>query len=203
MRPKKPVAQERELFQARQEQLVLHGAVLDALRIGQLEHRHRFFEVCRDRLLAIDMLAGVDRLGQQRWPRLRGRGVEEDDVVLFRQRLVEVGGPARDIETLCQPFDLVGVAADQDRIRHDAVAIRQQHATLVADRDDRADQMLVESHAAGDPVHDHAEALRRHRLCSCRFFAFGCFNGDSAVHNGCTPVAKPGTVSDPVRRSPP
>src|ERR1700730_17058785 len=99
-------------------------------------------------------------------------------------------------------LELAGIAPDQDRIRHHAVAIGKLDAALVADRDDRADQMLVEPHAAGDPVHDHAEALRRHIACSFRIFAFGCSSGDSAGQSGCMPVAKPGDVSDPVSRSP-
>jgi hypothetical protein len=112
------------------------------------------------------VLAGVDRLGQQRWPCLRGGGIEEDGVLGVGQRLVEVDGPARHIELFCQPFHLVRVAADQNRIGHHAVAIRQLDAAGIADRDDGADQMLVQPHAAGDTVHDHAEALRRHIVCS-------------------------------------
>ena len=185
------VAQERQLLQARQEQLVLHRAVLDALCIGEPQHRHRFFEVGRDRLLAIDMLAGVDRLGQQRRPRLRGRGVEEDGVVLVGQRLVEIGGPALDLEALGQLLDLAGVAADQDRIGHHAVAVRELHAALVADGDDRADQMLVQPHAAGDPVHDHAETFGCHFACSF-ILAFGGSRGFRADQSGCTDVANPG-----------
>ncbi len=168
------VAQELELLQTRQEQLVLHGAVLDAFCGGKPEHRHRFIEVGRDRLFAIDVLAGIDRFRQQRGPRLRGRGIEEDRVIRLKQRLVEVGGPARHIELFCQPLELVGVATHQNRIRHHAVAIVELDTALFADRDDRADQMLVEPHAAGDAVHDHAEALRRHIDCSCRVFVLGC-----------------------------
>ena len=160
------IAQERQLLQAGQEQLVLHRAVLDAFFVGELQDLDSFLEIGRDRLLAIDVLAGIDRLGQQRWTRLRGRGIEEDGVLGVGQRLVEIDGPALHVELLCKPLDLVGIAADQDRIGHHAVAIRQHHAALVADRDDGADQMLVQPHAAGDTVHDHAEALRRHIVCS-------------------------------------
>ena len=53
--------------------------------------------------------------------------------------------------------DLLGVAPDQDRIGHHAVAVRQRDAALVADRQDRAHQVLVEPHASGDAVHDDAE----------------------------------------------
>ncbi|MHC2274589.1 hypothetical protein ACVME8_001200 [Bradyrhizobium diazoefficiens] len=111
-------------------------------------------------------MRGIDGLGQQARPRLRGRGVEEHGVVLVGERRIEVGGPARDVEALCKRLDLLGAAADQDRIGHDAVAVLQADAALVADRDDRADQMLVEPHAAGDAVHDEAEALGGHANCS-------------------------------------
>jgi hypothetical protein len=54
------------------------------------------------------------------------------------------------------------VPTDQDRIGHHRVAVAQRDTALGADRHDRADQMLVHAHAAGDAVHDDAEALLRH-----------------------------------------
>jgi hypothetical protein len=62
------------------------------------------------------VLAGADRLGQQGGAHLRGAGVEEDRVVLVLQRRVEVGAPARDAVRLGQRLDLLGVAADEDRV---------------------------------------------------------------------------------------
>ena len=98
MRPKKPESRRKaELLQAGQEQLVLHRAVLDAFGIGEPQHRDRLVEIGCDRLLAIDVLAGFDRLGQQRRARLRGGGIEEDGVVFVGQRLVEIGRPARHV----------------------------------------------------------------------------------------------------------
>ena len=137
------IAQERQLLQSRQEQLVLHGAVLDALGGCELEHRDGFIEVGRDRFLAVDVLAGADRLHQQRGPCLRGRGVKEDGVVLGTERLLQLRCPARYLVLFGQALDLLGVAADQYRVGHHAVAIGEQHAALIADRDDGADQMLV------------------------------------------------------------
>jgi hypothetical protein len=90
------------------------------------------------------------------------------------QRLVEIGGPARDVELLGEPLDLAGVAADQDRVRHHAIAIGKLDATLLADRNDRANQMLVQPHAAGDPVHDQAETLGRHKASLPR----SCFRSE-------------------------
>jgi hypothetical protein len=36
-------------------------------------------------------------------------------------------GPALDVETLGERFDLAGVTADQDRIRHHAIAVFERH----------------------------------------------------------------------------
>ena len=83
-------------------------------------------------------------------------------VLLVLERLVEVGGPARDAVRLGELLQPVGVAPDQDRIGHHPVAVLQRHAALVADRADRADQVLVHAHAPGDAVHDDAEPLLRH-----------------------------------------
>src|SRR4026208_1326495 len=58
----------------------------------------------------------------------------------------------------------VGAAPDQDRIGHHPVAVLQRHAALVADRTDRADQVLVHAHTSGDAVHDDAETLLGHVL---------------------------------------
>src|SRR5579872_5408471 len=196
------LAQESELLQTRQEQLVLDHAVLEALAVAKLHDRNRFFEIGRGRLFAIDMLAGVERSRQQARAGLRGRGVKEHGVFLVGKRRIEIGGPALDAEALRQRLDLVRVAADQNRIRHHVIAVGEFHAALLPDRDDRTDQMLVETHAAGNTVHDDAEALRRHIVCSCNILAFACWKGCMAGHSGCVAEAKPGAVSDPVRRSP-
>src|SRR5262249_21733557 len=63
------------------------------------------------------------------------------------------------------------VAADENRVGHHPVAVLERDAALGADRENRADQMLVHAHAAGDAVHDDAEPLLRHfnlAFCSCR-----------------------------------
>jgi hypothetical protein len=110
--------------------------VLDALGAGKLEHRDRLIEIGRDRLFAIDVLAGIDCVGQQHGARLRGRGIEENGVARLKQCLVEIGGPALHVELFCKTLELVGIAADQDRIGHHAIAIAEQHATGISDSDD-------------------------------------------------------------------
>ena len=145
------------------------------------------FEVGGDRLLAIDVLAGVDGLGEQRGAHLGGGGIEEDGVVLVGERLVEVGGAARDAVRLGERGELLLVAADQDRIGHDAVAVLERHAALRADGGDGADEVLVGPHAPGDAVHDDAEPLVRPCLSSrgrgdgqLRAVSEGCQTQDAA-----------------------
>src|SRR3546814_5424275 len=62
--------------------------------------------------------------------------------------------------------DVCSSDLNQDRIGHHALAVLQHDAAVVADGDDRPDQMLVHAHAAGDAVHDDAETLHDWK-CSC------------------------------------
>ena len=61
-------------------------------------------------------------------------------------------------------FELLGVAAGQHRLGPDHRAVVEAHAAARADRDDRADEVLVHPHAAGDAVHDDADGATRHCL---------------------------------------
>jgi hypothetical protein len=53
-------------------------------------------------------------------------------------------------------------AADQDRLDLDAVAVAQEDAALLTDREDRPHQVLPVAHPAGGAVHDDADALVCH-----------------------------------------
>src|SRR4029078_1999322 len=86
-----------------------------------------------DRVLAVDVLAGGDRLFEQGWPHLRGCGIEKDLVVLFCHSFFRFGLPALDAGLLRERRRLVCIAADQDRIGHDAVAVRKPDTTLRTD----------------------------------------------------------------------
>ena len=67
-----------------------------------------------------------------------------------------------------QFLDLGGIASDEDRVGHEAHAVLQRHASLLADLQDRADEVLVHAHAPGDAVHDDADSFFRHgALSSC------------------------------------
>src|SRR5688572_18690453 len=62
----------------------------------------------------------------------------------------------------CERLHLRGVAAHEDRIGHDAIAVLERDAALLADLEDRADEVLIHPHAAGDAVHDDADAFLAH-----------------------------------------
>jgi hypothetical protein len=59
------VHEQLELAQPRKEQLVLHDAVAKARRLGLAHEGERVREARSDRLLAIDVLARIDRLGEK------------------------------------------------------------------------------------------------------------------------------------------
>ena len=85
-----------------------------------------------------------------------------------------------------QFLDLGGIASDEDRVGHEAHAILQRHASLLADLQDRADEVLVHAHAPGDAVHDDADSPLRH----CILLIFS--------QSGIAALAKPGQPSDPI-----
>ena len=79
-------------------------------------------------------LPACDRLLEQLGAQLRGRGVEEQRVVLVPSASSRSVVQRVDAVRLGERCELVGVAADQDRIGHHAVAVRQRDAALLADR---------------------------------------------------------------------
>ena len=156
------VAQHPDLAQPRQEKFVLDDAVFQLFRLRELGHGDRLVETVGDRLFAIDVLAGLDRLGQEIGAHLRRRRIEKHFIVAVFQRRVEVGREALDAVLTRQRSDLFRVAADQNGVGHYPVAIGQRHAALLADRNDRTHQVLIESHAPGDAVHHDAEPAGGH-----------------------------------------
>ena len=163
MRPKKPASRSiATLRRPGRNSLSCTTPCLTPRCLAQRRQRDRLVERIGDRFFAIDVLAGVDRTGDEIGPHLRRRGVEEHGVRRVGKRRVEIGARALDAVLPAQRRNFLGVAADQDRIRHHAVAVRQRDSALGADGDDRAHKMLVEAHAAGHAVHDDAEPLRGH-----------------------------------------
>ena len=65
-----------------------------------------------------------------------------------------------------QRGQLVGIPPDQDRFDHDPVTACEPDAAVVADGQDRPDQMLAVAHPAGYPVHDHSNRALCHIVSS-------------------------------------
>src|SRR5581483_6393437 len=162
--PKEPfIPQLLQLQQPGQPQLVLHYTVLDARLLCRRIQALRLSQRGRDRLLAVDVLAGGNRALEQLRPQLRGSGVEEDFIRAVERR-VEIGGPARDAMRTRKLLYLGRIAADQERIGNHARAVLERDAARSSDFQNRADQVLVHAHAPGDAVHDDAEAFFAHRV---------------------------------------
>jgi hypothetical protein len=94
----------------------------------------------------------------------RGAGVEENRVIMVLERRAYVDAVTRYTVPLRNSLDLFQISTDEDRIRHDPIPGAQEHAPLVSDRTNRANQMLVVAHSSGDPVHDQPEPPRWHDL---------------------------------------
>ena len=119
-----------KLLQAGQMDLVLDDAVLESARLRLLQQRVRFRQRRRHRLLAIDVLAGGDRLFDRMPTRCSGRcRIEEDRVLAAR--------PAQHRDRWSSPRspcvratarNAIGIAADQQQARQQAVVPDRQTA---------------------------------------------------------------------------
>ena len=93
--------------------LVLDYAGLQPARLRRAQQREPLLHRRRHRLLAVDVLAGGDRLGQ-RCDALAGRRrVKKDRKIGLGQRRIEIGGPLVSAEALRNAREPLGVAADQ------------------------------------------------------------------------------------------
>jgi hypothetical protein len=158
-RPDQPA----QLDHARQEQLVLHDAVGDAGLAGRAGQPQRPVQRAGHRLLGVDVLAGGDGPGQAVLARAGHLGVEVDLDPRVGQHVVQAGRPARQavlLRDLAQPRL---AAPDQDRLGVHGRAVRQWHAALLPDAEQRPDQMLAVAHPPGDPVHGDVQDLVCHR----------------------------------------
>jgi hypothetical protein len=75
-----------------------------------------------------------------------------------------------------QRLHLGRVAPHEQRIGHEARPVPERDAALLANLENRADEMLVHAHAAGDAVHDDADAPLAH----CSAISFICRQSGSA-----------------------
>src|ERR1035438_6330491 len=175
--------------QARQPQLVLHHTVFDLCAFSQPVKIERRVERLRHRLLAVDVLARGDRLAHRGRAPAGGLRVEIDRVSGIGQRSIEIGGPRHAAALRGDGLQLGWIAAHQQRARHDRLAVAEDHPALLHDGVDGAAQVLVQSHAPGDAVHDDAD-------CVLRAVAHAC--GPLAADWGHAPAGS-GGASTPAR----
>ena len=111
------------------------------------------------------------------------------------QRLLELGGPGEAAAFLRDRFEFGGAAAHQQGLGHDGFAIAERDAALLHDGVERAAQVLVESHAPGDAVHDDADVVNDFlaHVCSVRGQGF-------SVHCGWAPSGSAGTSDSGARQ---
>ena len=162
-------------------------------RLARAVEIERGLEGVGDRLLAVDVLAGGDRLADGGGAAVGGLRVEVDRSSLGSasalSRSVVQGRPPHSFE-IASSFG--GAAAHQQRPRHDGFAVAERDAALLHDGVERAAQVLVQPHASGDAVHDDADVVN-----GLLAHAFGF-----SVHCGWAPAGSAGT-STPARGSVP
>lgn len=118
------IAQHGDLAQPRQEELVLDDTVLDAATLCRSRNRERLLQRLRDRLLAIDMLAGRNRLLKKLDAHLRRTGIEEDRIAGIGKSGLEIGRRLGQTVLAGNRLDLFGIASDKQRLRHQPIAVR-------------------------------------------------------------------------------
>src|SRR5207247_4698999 len=156
------VDQAPELADAGEEELVLHDAMLHPAAVGETQQVERFGRRGRQRLLAVDVLARDDGPPHVVGAEGGQRSVEVDRVRWIREAGVQVGRHALDAVRVGDCPELGLVPTDEDRDGKQPLTARQRYAALLSDGDDRADEMLVQSPAASDAVHDDPDASRGH-----------------------------------------
>ncbi len=117
-------------------------------------------------LLGVDVLARRDGLLDRLDAGRGDLGVEVDVDGVVGEDRVEVGRPLGQTVLLGECLQRVRAAADQDRLGPQHVAVAEIETALLADREDRAHQVLPVSHATRDAVHGDAHCPACHESSS-------------------------------------
>ena len=115
----------------------------------------------RQRLFAVYVLPRRDRLQHILLAQPGRAGIEIDCVLRISRRAPEVGAPTRQPVRLLQSLSTSLRFCPTDRVRHQCAAVVESHAALLADGQDRPDQVLIQPHAPGDAVHDDSHSCAR------------------------------------------
>jgi hypothetical protein len=108
------------------------------------------------------MLAGGDRAQRAFAPPAGRRDIEVDVDRPVRERRGRIRRPGEPAMRGGESRELVRIAPEQHGLGNEAVAVAQWQPAFLADRQDRADQVLVGAEASGDAVHRDAKRSGRH-----------------------------------------
>ena len=108
------------------------------------------------------MLAGGNGLADSVGAATGRLRVEINGVIGIGEDLVEVGAPLGRACAGTEFTQLAFASANEDGVGHDDFIRSDAEATLLDDRINRADEVLVCAHASGDAVHDDSNAVCFH-----------------------------------------
>src|SRR5579862_807973 len=92
----------------------------------------------------------------------RRLGIKVDAICRISQAGLQVGRIACYAVSLGELLDFGCIAADQRGLRPELRSVRQRNPTLLADCQDRSNQVLIRAHAPGDAVHDDSDGSFGH-----------------------------------------
>ena len=151
-----------EGLNSRKPKLVLDRAVFHSGSLCNLRDAIRFRRKNRRGLLAINVLSRSDGPLKKTNPVGSPRSVEKNLIRVICEHPIKIGGVFLYSMFLRQRLKLFLIAAGQNGIRHQDRAILQSHPALLANREDRAHEVLIGSHASGDAVHDNSYRFSAH-----------------------------------------
>ena len=180
-----------ELQQAGQPQLVLHHAVLDAGAFGQAVKIERRIErtppsASRNRRACRRRSPGAPRPRAGRWSARRNRSSRPDRPSALSRSVVQ-GRPPHSREMASSLAALRPTSSGRGMMVSPSL---RQHAALLHDGVDGAEQVLVRPHAPGDAVHDDADGVLR--AARSRVWPFG---------RGLRATRRPAAAARPRRRA--
>jgi len=154
-----------QLFEPGQEQFVLDDAALPAGLFGGAGQRQRVLQIPGDRLFEIDVLPGGERGAGALGPPTGQAGVEIDLDRRVGEAGIAIGAPPEAAAASRERRELLGIAAEQHRLRHQPVAIRQRQPALPRYRQ-QCPQMLRRAEPAGRAVDDDVDRAGGHDFTS-------------------------------------
>jgi len=151
-----------QFAEARQEQFVLHDSIFDSRLSGQTSEFESSRQIFGNRLLAINMLARRDRRFDCGGTLRGDLSIEIDGDVRISQGSIQVGSPAVEAKFVRQCAHSCFITAGQDWFRPEILTVSEAETALLADSEDRPNQMLVTAHPAGNTIHEDMDGARLH-----------------------------------------